>query len=125
MFLDLERAADRARLAEPELYFAQHREHLMVLDEVQFMPELFSHLRPEIDADRRPGRFLLLGSASGNLLRQHAESLAGRFTHVELGSLLAHEVPAAARDLTALQKLWLRGGFPQSLDATSDARSYA
>src|SRR5882672_9158765 len=58
--LDLERAADRAQLAEPELFLARHRERLVVLDEVQLMPELFSHLRPEIDALRSPGRFLLL-----------------------------------------------------------------
>ncbi len=92
LFLDLESAADRAKLASPELFFARHRERLVVLDEVQFMPELFTHLRPEIDADRRPGRFLLLGSAAGDLLRQRAETLAGRVGHVELTPFLASEV---------------------------------
>ena len=106
VFLDLERESDRARLAAPELFFAQHRDQLMVLDEVQFVPDLFSHLRPEIDADRHPGRFLLLGSAAGDVLRQRAESLAGRIGHVELTPLLAAEVPAAAADLGALQQLW-------------------
>ena len=125
VFLDLERASDRARLAEPELFFARHREHLVVLDEVQFMPELFSHLRPEIDADRRAGRFLLLGSAAGDLLRQRAESLAGRIGYVELTPLLAAELPHTGQDLGALQQLWLRGGFPRSLDAVTDAQSYS
>ena len=128
VFLDLERRADRARLAEPELFLARHRDRLVVLDEVQFVPDLFNHLRPEIDADRRAGRFLLLGSAAGNLLRQQAESLAGRIGHVELSPLLAAEVlipkRAAPHDLAALQQLWLRGGFPQSLDAASDAQSH-
>ncbi len=125
VFLDLERESDRARLAAPELFFAQHRDQLVVLDEVQFVPDLFNHLRPEIDADRHPGRFLLLGSAAGDVLRQRAESLAGRIGHVELTPLLAAEVPAAAADLGALQQLWQRGGFPLSVTATSDAQSYA
>jgi uncharacterized protein len=125
VFLDLERESDRARLAVPELFFAQHRDQLVVLDEVQFVPDLFSHLRPEIDADRHPGRFLLLGSAAGDVLRQRAESLAGRIGHVELTPLLAAEVPAAAADLGALQQLWQRGGFPLSVTASSDAQSYA
>ncbi len=125
VFLDLERESDRARLAAPELFFAQHRDQLMVLDEVQFVPELFNHLRPEIDADRHPGRFLLLGSAAGDVLRQRTESLAGRIGHVELTPLLAAEVPAVAADLGALQQLWQRGGFPLSVTATSDAQSYA
>ena len=76
--LDLERESDRAALDRPELFFAAHRDRLLVLDEVQHLPGLFAALRPEIDSDRRPGRFLLLGSASGELLRQSGESLAGR-----------------------------------------------
>ena len=122
VFLDLERAADRARLAEPELFFARHREHLVVVDEVQFLPELFTHLRPEIDAARRPGRFLLLGSAAGDLLRQRAESLAGRIGYIELTPLLAAEMPG---DAASLQRLWCRGGFPLSQLAAGDAQSYA
>ena len=121
VFLDLERAADRARLAEPELFFARHREHLVVVDEVQFLPELFTHLRPEIDAARRPGRFLLLGSAAGDLLRQRAESLAGRIGYIELTPLLAAEMPG---DAASLQRLWCRGGFPLSQLAPGDAQSY-
>lgn len=125
VFLDLERASDRARMAEPELFLARHRDRMVVIDEVQFLPDLFSHLRPEIDAERRPGRFLLLGSAAGDLLRQRAESLAGRVGHVELTPLLAAELPATAIDPAALQTLWYRGGFPPSALAPDDAQSYA
>ena len=119
--LDLERASDRALLAEPELFLARHRNHLVVLDEVQLMPELFSALRPEIDAQREPGRFLLLGSASGDLLRQKSESLAGRVSYLELPPVLAAELPS---DLGTLQQLWLRGGFPLSLLAPDETESY-
>ena len=125
LFLDLERAADRARLAQPELFFPRHRDRLVVLDEVQHMPDLFAALRPEIDADRRPGRFLLLGSASGPLMQQSAESLAGRVSYLELTPLLASEVLSPdGTDLAALQTLWSRGGFPMSHAAPSEALSF-
>ena len=82
------------------------------------VPEVFAQLRPEIDAQCRPGRFLLLGSASGQLLRQSSESLAGRASYRELTPLQMHEVvdPKLGPQTTmeALQKLWLRGGFPVS-----------
>jgi uncharacterized protein len=121
LFLDLERESDRAALTQPELFFAAHRNRLIVLDEVQFVPNLFTALRPEIDAHRQPGRFLLLGSAQGALLQQSAESLAGRVGHVELTPLLAAELPP---DLLQLQSLWLRGGFPLSTLAASEATSF-
>ena len=121
LVLDLERPGDRAQLAEPELFLAQHRHRLVVLDEVQMLPDLFTHLRPEIDAERRVGRFLLLGSAAGALLRQRTESLAGRVGYLELTPLLASELPS---DLATLQKLWHRGGFPLSQLAPSDRLSY-
>ena len=92
-----------------------------MLDEVQFMPGLFAALRPEIDALRRPGRFLLLGSASGDMLRQSAESLAWRVGYLELTPLLAAELRP---DLAQLQSLWLRGGFPLSYLAPDEAASY-
>lgn len=122
LFLDLERPADRAQLTEPGLFLAQHRDKLVVLDEVQMLPDLFTHLRPEIDADRRPGRFLLLGSASGALLRQRTESLAGRVGYLELSPLLASEV---APDLHALQQLWHRGGFPLAHLAPNERLAHA
>ncbi len=123
LVLDLERESDRAALQRPELFLSAHRDRLLVLDEVQLAPELFTALRPEIDAERRNGRFLLLGSASGDLLRQSGESLAGRVAYVELTPLLAAELQLG--ELTNLQSLWLRGGFPLSYVAHDDAASYA
>jgi predicted AAA+ superfamily ATPase len=142
VFLDLELPADRAKLDNPVAFFAAHRDHLVVIDEVQTMPDLFVQLRPEIDADRRPGRFLLLGSASGVLLRQTAESLAGRVSYLELPPLLWSEVQAkvqpggavhqeaasdpvqqATQQLLALQSHWQRGGMPLSWLAKTDAQS--
>ena len=120
LVLDLERESDRARLSEPAAFLARHRDRLVVLDEVQSLPGLFPALRPEIDADRRPGRFLLLGPASGPLLRQSAESLAGRIAYVELSPLLASEVGNGPADVSAL---WLRGGFPPSVTASDERAS--
>ena len=122
LFLDLERESDRAAVARPELFFPALRQRLVVLDEVQTLPDLFRALRPEIDADRRAGRFLLLGSASGPLLQQSAESLAGRASYAELTPILASEV---THDLASLQPLWQRGGYPLSYLADSDALSLA
>lgn len=122
LMLDLERESDRASLQRPELFFAAHRDRMLVLDEVQLVSGLFAALRPEIDADRRAGRFLLLGSASGDLLRQSGESLAGRLSYLELTPLRATELGVA--DPGSLQQLWLRGGFPLSCLATDDEASY-
>jgi predicted AAA+ superfamily ATPase len=118
VFLDLERLGDRAVLAQPSVFLPRHREQLVVLDEVQNLPGLFAELRPEIDAARHAGRFLLLGSASGKLLRQSSESLAGRVAYVELTSLRADEL---ALDHAGLLSLWLRGGFPLSYTAPDDS----
>ena len=119
--LDMERESDRAVLTRPELFLPLHRDRLVVLDEVQHLPALFAQLRPEIDADRRAGRFLLLGSASRELLRQTGESLAGRVSYVELTPLLAAEVET---DLLTEQALWLRGGYPLSYLADSDDAAF-
>ena len=121
LMLDLERAQSRERLAHPETFFAANRQRLVVLDEVQYMPELFRELRGEIDADRRPGRFLLLGSASFALLRQ-SESLAGRLAVVDMAPLLVAE---AAPQFAQVQALWLRGGLPDSFTAASERASLA
>jgi predicted AAA+ superfamily ATPase len=122
VYLDLESEAGRARLSEPELYLTQHEDKLVILDEVQRAPQLFQTLRGLIDAGRRrglgQGRFLILGSASIDLLRQSGESLAGRIRYLELASIDAGEVGAQRLDA-----LWLRGGFPESLLAGSDAAS--
>ena len=121
LVLDLEGESDRAAVNRPELFFPAYRDRLLVLDEVQHVPQLFTALRPEIDAHRRPGRFLLLGSASGDLLRQTGESLAGRVSAVELTPLLASELKP---NLPGLQSLWLRGGYPLSHLAPDDLASF-
>lgn len=122
LYLDLESDADRARLTEPELYLTQHEDKLVILDEVHRLPGLFQILRGLIDEGRRKGlrtgRFLLLGSASLDLLRQSGESLAGRISYLEMGPVDGSEVPAAD-----IPKLWNRGGFPDSLLAADDRRS--
>jgi predicted AAA+ superfamily ATPase len=122
VYLDLESPSDRQKLVAPEAYFDLHASHLVMLDEVQQMPALFQVLRGVIDRGRRAGlksrRFLLLGSASGELLRQSGESLAGRVAYLELPPLQMLELGADQQD-----KLWLRGGFPDSYLAASDAKS--
>jgi hypothetical protein len=122
VYLDLESEGDRAKLAEPELYLAQHADKLVILDEIQRAAQLFRTLRGLIDAGRRRGlgngRYLVLGSASIDLLKQSSESLAGRIRYLELAPLDAGE--AGRKRLDAL---WLRGGFPESLLAASDAAS--
>ena len=131
--LDLQLAGDREKLVGGSGFLQANRDQLVVLDEVQYVPEVFAQLRPEIDALRRPGRFLLLGSASGKLLQQSSESLAGRVSYLELTPLQVREVMGgevsgpeanAPLDLLTLQKLWLRGGFPVSYTAPSDALSF-
>ncbi len=120
IYLDLETPQARARLLNPELFFQANRQRLIVLDEVQHMPEIFSVLRGEIDHDRRNGRFLILGSASFQLLQQ-SQSLAGRLTLVDMAPLLLSEVYT---DFPSIQTHWLRGGFPNSFSAPSDAASW-
>lgn len=118
-YLDLERPSDLARLRDPELYLASRADRLVILDEVQRVPELFPVLRALVDAKRKPGRFLLLGSAAPELINRSAESLAGRIRYLEMQPLLLAE---AAGNLASL---WLRGGFPDSFLATDDATSFA
>lgn len=119
-YLDLERPADLAKLADPELFLERHRDHLVVLDEVQHQPGLFPVLRGIIDRARRPGRFLLTGSASPELLRQTSESLAGRIIFHELAPFDLREIRPQGE---AVYAFWLRGGFPPSWLAASDEAS--
>ena len=122
VYLDLQSARDRAKLADPEAYLESQADRLVILDEIHRSPDLFQSLRGLIDAgrraERRTGRYLLLGSASLDLLRQSSESLAGRIAHVELTPLMPVET-----GLT-IDQHWLRGGFPESLGAGSDRDSY-
>ncbi len=123
-YLDLEAPNDRARLTDPLLYFESQKDKLVILDEIHRVPDLFAVLRGVVDQRRRQGarsgQFLVLGSASLDLLRQSAESLAGRITYLELGPLVVQEVePQPA----AVDALWVRGGFPDSFLAKSDHAS--
>ena len=124
VYLDLESPADRARLSDPELYLADHEERLVILDEVHRVPDLFQTLRGLIDRGRRrgrrAGRFLLLGSASMDLLRQSGETLAGRIAYLELNPFDVLEVGPDDDDT-----LWVRGGFPDSFLVREDGRSLA
>ncbi|MGQ3072401.1 MAG: ATP-binding protein [Ferrovibrionaceae bacterium] len=126
VYLDLESRADRAKLADPALFLGRHEDRLVILDEIHRAPDLFQDLRGLIDQGRRKGRrtgrFLLLGSASMDLLHQSGESLAGRIEYVEMGPLDVLEV---GRTRSEVERLWLRGGFPDSLLAASDADSLA
>jgi predicted AAA+ superfamily ATPase len=123
IYLDLESSSDRAKLSDPEAYLATHEDDLVILDEVHRAPELFQQLRGLIDRGRRrgktAGRFLLLGSASVDLLQQSGETLAGRISYLELGPFNALEAPGESLDT-----LWARGGFPSSFLAPSDAASF-
>ena len=122
IYLDLESEGDRAKLAQPELYFGDHRDKLVVLDEIHRSPGLFPILRGMIDRNRREGRtggrYLLLGSASLDLLKQSGESLAGRIAYLELTPLNILETGPEANDT-----LWLQGGFPESFLASHAASS--
>jgi len=122
VYLDLESESDRAKLEQPELYLEDHKDRLIILDEVQRTPGLFPNLRGIIDKRRRAGKvngsFLLLGSASFELLKQSSESLAGRVAYLELDPINTIEVSPSSQD-----NLWVRGGFPNSLLAVNDESS--
>ncbi len=126
LYLDLEASADRAKLADPALFLRSYEDRLVILDEVHRAPGLFSELRGLIDRGRRRGRrtkrFLILGSASIDLLKQSGESLAGRIEYVELNPLSILE---AEDEEDSLNLLWTRGGFPDSFLARDDSDSLA
>jgi hypothetical protein len=124
LYLDLEDTDDRQKLASPALFLKQYEDRLVVLDEIHRVPELFQTLRGLIDQgrrkDKRTGRFLILGSASIDLLRQSGESLAGRIEYIEMEPLDVTEVGGGEG---ACDQLWVRGGFPDSYLAKSDPDS--
>ena len=127
IYLDLELPSAQRQLDDPEAFLMAHAHQLVILDEVQRMPELFSVLRGVIDQRRRmgqhSGQFLLLGSASGVLMQQSSESLAGRVAYVALPPLQASEIFTGQPTAAELNALWVRGGFPLSWLAQSDAQS--
>jgi len=124
LYLDLESRTDRDKLSDPELFLRQYEDRLVVLDEIHRAPELFQTLRGLIDRGRRhgnrTGRFLVLGSASMELLRQSGESLAGRIEYIDMPPLNVLEIEAGE---AAMNRLWLRGCFPEAYLAASDRDS--
>ncbi len=124
LYLDLEDVYEREKLTHAAAFRSAYEDRLVILDEIHRVPELFLTLRGLIDQGRRrgkrTGRFLLLGSASLDLLKQSSESLAGRIRYIEMTPLMHSEINA-----TDLEKLWTRGGFPDSFLAVSDQASVA
>lgn len=122
LYLDLEDLQERAKLTDPVAFLSAYEDRLVILDEIHRVPDLFLSLRGLIDKGRRKGRrtgrFLLLGSASLDLMRQNGESLAGRISYIDMTPLNVCEVPADATDT-----LWIRGGFPDSYQAADDQDS--
>ncbi len=124
IYLDLQSPEDRRSLDEPRFFLGQFERQLVVLDEIHQTPELFATLRGLIDEGRRKGigrgRFLILGSASSELLKQSGESLAGRIEHIQLNPFSIAEVGS-----DQLTTLWVRGGFPLSFLAETEDDSIA
>jgi len=122
LYLDLEDVRDQEKLSNPAAFLAAYEDKLVILDEIHRAPALFQALRGLIDQGRRrgkrSGRFLLLGSASLDLLRQSGESLAGRISYIDMTSLTVAEVKAKE-----VEKLWIRGGFPDSFLAAEERHS--
>lgn len=117
IYLDLEYFADQDKLKiAPDLYFQEHQNEVVILDEIQRMPELFPLLRSMIDQNRQAGRFILLGSASPDLLRQSSETLAGRIIYLEMQALHYQEI----NSIFSYKEHWLRGGFPDALLAPNE-----
>jgi predicted AAA+ superfamily ATPase len=126
LYLDLEAREDREKLSDPALFLSAYADRLVILDEIHRVPEIFQTLRGLIDdgrrKGRRTGRFLILGSASIDLLRQSGETLAGRIAYIDMGPFDVLEV---VNDRQDQDRLWVRGGFPDSFLAENDAVSLA
>ena len=122
LYLDLEKNDDLQKLDTPELFFEANKDKIICLDEIQNKPNIFSCLRSVIDENRINGRFLFLGSASGSLLKQTAETLAGRISFVELSPFLVEEAKLLKK--FDLPTHWLRGGYPQSYLAKNNQAAF-
>jgi len=121
LYLDLEKPSDQRKLEDAE-FFTQ-KDKLICIDEIQMGQQLFPVLRVAVDGNRKPGRFLILGSASQELIRQSSETLAGRIHFIELApfSYVLAENPAPYADPVLM---WTRGGFPDALLVTNEIHSY-
>lgn len=121
IYLDMQKESDLNKLSEPELFFESNKDKIICLDEIQLIPKLFSVLRSVIDSNRVNGKFILLGSASQELIQQTSESLAGRIGILHLSPFLINELNYL--ESFSLQKFWFRGGFPNSYLADNDENS--
>ena len=119
IFLDLENPRDVSKLTDPLLFFENNQDKCIIIDEVQIKKELFPIIRAVIDQKREPGRFVLLGSASPELIRDASESLAGRIYYKELTPFHFQEI----KDVISYQKHWLNGGYPEALLTESKTKS--
>lgn len=117
IYLDLELPSDAGKLENAELYLKNYKESMIIIDEVQRMPELFPLLRSLADSYKKNGSFLLLDTSSPDLKRQSSESLAGRIIYHELS-------PFSFQEIDDLDTLWMRGGYPLSYLAETDELSY-
>jgi predicted AAA+ superfamily ATPase len=124
IFLDLELPSDMRKLTDAELFLQDHVHELVCIDEVQLRPDLFPLLRALIDKERRPGRFLILGSASRDLVRQGSETLAGRIHYIELTPFTWAELRSASvKKRWDFKRHWWRGGFPPAFLEPNDVQS--
>ncbi|MEK6726749.1 MAG: ATP-binding protein [Deltaproteobacteria bacterium] len=119
VYLDLEHPSDLNRLSDPELYLSQFTDTLVIIDELQRKPSLFPVIRALVDHKRKAGRILILGSASPYLIKHASESLAGRIIYHELAPFTLAET-----GFKETEKLWLRGGYPESYLSKNDEDSY-
>lgn len=119
IYLDLELPSDQNKLHDPELYLSQFTKNLVIIDEIQRMPSLFPLMRALVDQNRISGRFLILGSASPELIKHASESLAGRIIYYELTPFILQEI-----GYDKIQQLWLRGGYPESYLSENDDISF-
>ncbi|MCP4268607.1 MAG: ATP-binding protein [Candidatus Brocadiaceae bacterium] len=123
IYLDLEKPSDLRKLEEAELYLQTHSDQMICLDEIQRKPDLFPVLRSLIDEKKKKGRFLILGSASRDLISQSSETLAGRIAYIELTPFLYPEISQKSKSIKNLFRLWIRGGFPESFLARNEISS--
>ncbi|MCB1179547.1 MAG: ATP-binding protein [Leptospiraceae bacterium] len=121
LYIDLENPSDRQKLTEPQLFFENYEDHCICLDEIQRMPEVFTILRSWVDRKKRNGQFILLGSASPELLKQSSESLAGRISFLELNPFIYPEILNGKYNRN---DFWMKGGFPGSYLTVNDKKSF-
>ena len=123
IILDLERPSDLRALNDPEAFFSINKKKIICIDEIQRKKELFSIIRYFVDLNIKNGQFLILGSASPELLKQSSESLAGRISYLNLTPFLFIEL-VKKNDIKVMRKLWLRGGYPRSYLSNDLTSSY-